>query len=68
VYLQDRDKILDDNPLLNIKLVLTKLESTIPSDVIKRLAVLKHKLEHVVSRIPAGDNIAWNELDSELVS
>ena len=60
-YLKNTNKILNDDPVIIVKLILSQFQTFLSSDLVDCWPVYAYELHHIVCRIPPGHNIAGNE-------
>jgi hypothetical protein len=60
-YLEDTNKIFNDDPVVIVELVLSQFQSFVGRDLVNSLPVCEHKTHHVIGRVPSGYNVTGDE-------
>lgn len=66
MHLEDSYKISDDAPVLVVELKLAQLQCLVASNFVDRLSIFKGNAQHVIGRVPSGDDIARDKLRFEI--
>jgi len=64
--LENTCKILNDNPVIIVEFVPSQLQTLVSSNLVNHYPVCKHKIQHVISGVPAHHNIMGDELFLEI--
>lgn len=60
-YLKNTNEILNDIPVLVVKLILSQFQTFLGSDLVDCWPIRTYELHHIVRRIPPGHDIAGDE-------
>ena len=60
-YLENTNQIVDNVPVITIKLISSQFQTLVSSDLVDCFPIRMYKLHHVIGQIPPGHDIARNE-------